>query len=297
MMLMKGNSLMKKCLIFLMMALLLFPLLPCSAEESVIHNKIRNPEDTYTFPEDAQLLEIYFPDIYDADAAFIRYGEYTMLLDCAGNLWQQVDSLLKSLNVQELTYAFLSHPHSDHMYGFQHVLAKVRPNEFLHTFPEKSLYNDVAAAKVYAALHELELPFRRLNNGDTIDFGDVQITVMQRSEPELSGNNASAMLKIELGDRSILFAADIQMDAQLLYVKDNAPIKADILKHPHHGYNRVQRSFLNAVDPELVIVTSAYATANGVALLKETKTDYHYTNLGVMRLATDGHVWTLERID
>lgn len=285
---------MKKCVILLMLFALLLSGFAC-AEEVIIHNKISNPEDDYAFPEDAKLLEIYFPKIYDCDSAFIRYGEYTMLLDCGGVLWGEVDSMLKRLGVEELTYAFLSHPHSDHMYGFQFILADIRPKEFLHSFPEVTVHNDVAAAKVYKALHELDLPFRMIYHGDTLDFGDVKMSVFQRTEEELSGNNLSSMLKIELGDRSILFTADIQMDAQRLYVADNAPIQADIMKYPHHGYNQMQPRFLEAVDPSLVIVTSAPAFAEGVGILRNEKIPFHYTNLGIMRLATDGNVWTLER--
>lgn len=286
-----------KITVFLMVLMLFLSFLPITnAEEVIIHNKIKNPEDDFAFPEDAKLLEIYFPEIYDVDANFIRYGDYTMLLDCAGDQWQQVDALLTKLGVEELTYGFLSHPHSDHMYGMQHIFAKIRPSEFIHTFPEDYRYNDIPAAKIYTALHELELPFRYATDGEKIPFGDVDITIMQRPEENLTGNNASAMLKVTFGERSILFTADIQMDAQRLFAA-NVPdaLKADIMKAPHHGYNPVQPVFLNAVDPEMVIITSYPATAGFIPQLKDLKIPYHHTHLGMMKLTTDGHVWMLER--
>lgn len=287
---------MKKWLALVTALVLFLPCCSAIAEEPIIINKITDPDNDFAFAEDAKLLEIYFPKIYDCDATFIRYGEYSMLLDCGGILWEQVYSMLKGLGVEELTYAFLSHPHSDHMYGFQFVLADIRPKEFLYSFPEVTVHNDIAAAKVYEQLHALDLPFRMIYNGDTLDFGDVKMSVFQRTEPELSGNNLSSMLKVEFGERSILFTADIQMDAQRLYVADNTPIQADIMKYPHHGYNQMQPRFLAAVDPELVILTSLPASAGGVGILQDEKIPFHYTNLGIMRLATDGTVWMLERL-
>ena len=286
---------MKKWIALLLLFVLLLPL--CSATaESVIINKITDPDNDFEFPEDAKLLEVYWPKIYDCAAVYLQYGEYNMLLDCGGELWKETEKLLNKLGVTELTYALNSHPHSDHIGGFQHVLKKIPAGEFLLCFDEDDKRSNDLAFKVYDQLHAIDIPFRRLKHDDTIEFGDVKMTILQRTDPFLTGNNASAMLRVELGERSFLFAADVQADAQLLFVDANAPLKADILQHPHHGYNIMQYPFLNAVDPELVIVTSMSAFANGVKQLKSTDTDYHYTNLGIMRMTTDGNVWVVERI-
>ncbi len=287
---------MKKLLTLLMLLIFLLPALGC-AEESVIINKIKDPENPFSFPEDAQLLEIYFPHIYDSDSFFIRYGEYTMLLDCAGEHWERVKELMQLLEVTEITYAFASHPHADHIGGFQHLLKDyVKAENFIHAFEEDYPYANLPAYRVYDELHAQGVPFRIVHHGDTIDFGDVQMTVYQRMEEDLTGNNASAMLKVSLGERAILFTADIQMDSQRAFAADQTPVKADIMKYPHHGYNNVQQVFLDAVDPELVILTSARNSANGINVLKKNNLPYYFTYDGILRLATDGTVWTLERI-
>lgn len=286
---------MKKWIALLLMFALLLPLIPATAE-TVIINKITDPENDFEFPEDAKLLEIYWPKIYDCAAVYLEYGEYNMLFDCGGELWQETQKLLDRLGVTELTYAFNSHPHSDHIGGYQHVLKKIPAKEFLLCFDEDSEYSNDLAFKVYDQLHAINIPFRRLYDGDTIEFGDVQISIMQRTDDDLTGNNRSAVMKVELGERSFLFASDIQAAAQLLYVANQAPLKADILQHPHHGYNIMQYKFLEAVDPELVIVTSMSAFAGGVKQLKSNDIAYHYTNLGIMHMTTDGNVWVIDRI-
>lgn len=54
------------------------------ADKTVI-NRINAPDVSadFAFAEDADLLEIIFPQILDCDAAFLRCGGETMLIDCA----------------------------------------------------------------------------------------------------------------------------------------------------------------------------------------------------------------------
>ena len=291
----KESMIMKKWLALLAVAMMLVPLCAFAADEIII-NKIQNPENDFAFPEDAKLLEIYFPKIYDSAGAFIRYGEYTMLFDTAGGQWDQTKKLLDSLGVTELTYACNSHPHSDHVYGFQYIFKDIPAGEFIRFFEDDFLDANKTALREYEALRAMGVPFRHLQPGDIIPFGDVKIRVLQAIDPKFSGNNQSALLMVELGERRFLFASDIQMDGQLRLLDNNEDVKADILQHPHHGYNRMQHRFLMAVDPELVIVTSLAASANGVDYLEQMNVAYHYTNLGVMKMTTDGSVWVIERI-
>lgn len=287
---------MKKFLL-LMMALLL--LLPCCAigEESVIVNKIADPENDFAFPEDATLLEVFFPQISGCDAALVKYGEYSILIDCAGNQWRQVEAMLKRLNVTELTYAVNSHPDADHLGGFNHVLKNVPAGEFLMGFPEDYDEGDTLRFKVYADLHAVGIPFRQVQHGEILPFGDVKITVHQYTDEHLARvNNKSVVLKIELGERSILFTGDIQLDGQLCYVNDQAPVQADIMKFPHHGYKNMNAGFLELVDPELVVLTSGRNTAEGAKQLKQAGITHYFTEKNILHLVTDGNVWLVERI-
>lgn len=287
---------MKKFLLLMLMMLLL---LPCCAigEESVIINKIADPENDFAFPEDAQLLEVFFPQISGCDAALVKYGEYSILIDCAGNQWRQVEAMLKRLNVTELTYAVNSHPDADHLGGFNHVLKNVPAGEFLLGFPEDYDEGDTLRFKVYADLHALNIPFHQVQHGEILPFGDVKITVHQYTDEHLTRvNNKSVVLKIELGNRSILFTGDIQLDGQLCYVNDQAPVQADIMKFPHHGYKNMNAGFLELVDPELVVLTSGRNTAEGAKQLKQAGITHYFTEKNILHLVTDGNVWLVERI-
>jgi beta-lactamase superfamily II metal-dependent hydrolase len=136
-----------------------------------------------------------------------------------------------------------------------------------------------------AALNELaartKITVARLDDqsSDAFDFlGDVKIAVLgPRVErlkdgsgalPLLGGddgagisaartiNGHSVVLRVTYGSVTALLTGDLhaQMEAEL--VKKKAPLRADVLKVPHHGSDDVSRQFIEAVEP-LVSVISA----------------------------------------
>lgn len=288
---------MKKWFALLAAMVLLLPCCTAFADEEIIISKIADPDNDFAFPEDAKLLEVFFPQISGCDAALVRYGEYSILIDCAGNQWRQVEAMLKRLGVTELTYALNSHPDADHLGGFNHVLKNVPAGEFLLGFPEDYDEGDTLRFKVYEDLHAQGVPFRQVQHGDVLEFGDVKVTVHQHTDEHLERvNNKSVVLMIELGERRILFTGDIQLDGQMCYVNEQADLKTDVLKFPHHGYKNMNASFLELVDPELVIVTSGRNTADGAKQLKNAGITHYYTEKNILHLVTDGNVWLVERI-
>ena len=287
---------MKRLLAMTLMLLLLLPAFAC-AQEGIVINKIKDKTAEFAFPEDAKLLEVYFPQIYGCDAALVRYGDMTMLIDCAGTQWKQVDDLLKRLKVTELTYAVNSHPDADHIGGLNSIAKRYPIGTFILGFPEDYDAGDEVRFKVYEDLHALGVPFRRVQEGDTIDFGDVKITVHQRLDEHLPRvNNKSVTLMIEHGERRIYFTGDIQGPAQQLLGESGLDLKTDILKYPHHGYEPMHESFVAATSPELVIATSGQVNEKGIVFLREKGIPAQMTASFVVKLTTDGSVWVMERL-
>lgn len=286
-----------KRILSLCLMLLLVCCMHASAEE-IILNKLRGDHADFAFADDAQLLEIYFPPIFGCDAALIRCGEMSMLIDCAGNQWKNTKAMLDDLGVTSLTYALNTHPDADHIGGFNHVLAEIPAGEFLMGFAEDHDSGDEVRFKVYDALHAQGIPMRRVANGDTIEFGDVSITVYQRLEEHLPRvNSKSLTLMIRYGERSIYFTGDVLAPGQELLAEHNgADIDADILKYPHHGLEPMRDSFLSAVSPDLVIATSGKNDVKGVQDLKKRGISCLLTANRTLALKTDGKVWTVEKI-
>ncbi len=287
----------KKVFALLAALLLLAAYVPALGEEIII-NKIKNPDDPFEFDPDAKLLEVYFPEIFGVDAAYVRYGDYGMLIDCAGFEWELFDTLLNDLGVTHVNYAVNSHPDADHIGGFNRVLKHIACDEFVLGFPEDYEEGDEMRFAVYKALHEMNIPFHQVSNGDTLEFGDVKVSVLQRTDDHLvRTNNRSVMLMIELGERRIFFTGDIQADTQnLLSTETDLDLHADILKYPHHGYNNMRDGFLKKVDPKMVVITGGSTLIKGKEILDRYKIKYVFTLSGALRFATDGKVWTVERV-
>lgn len=287
-----------KRMLALCLMLLLAACAAC-AEEQIIIDMTREENADFTFAGDAGLLEVYFPKVYGCDAALVRCGEYTMLIDCGGTQWREAKALLDDLGISSLTYALNSHPDADHIGGFNHVLRDIPAGEFLLGFPEDYPSGDDVRFKVYDALHEMGIPMRQVHSGDTIDFGDARITVYQRTDEQLPRvNNKSVLLMIEYGERRIFFAGDIQAAAQTLLAQDAATLdlKTDILKYPHHGYEPLQEGFLEMLSPVLAICTCGQSKTDGLTQMKEHGISCLLTGNQRLRLATDGSVWTVEKL-
>lgn len=288
---------MKRILVLCLMLLLA----ACSAraQDCVVVDKTRGENADFAFAEDADLLEVYFPKVYGCDAALVRCGEYTMLIDCGGTQWREVKALLDSLKITSLTYALNSHPDADHIGGFNHMLKSIPAGEFLLGFPEDYPSGDDVRFKVYDALHGLGIPLRQVRHGDTIDFGDARITVYQRTDEHLPRvNNKSVLLMIEYGERRIFFTGDIQASAQMLLAQDmtDAELKTDIIKYPHHGYEPLQDDFLAKTSPSMVICTCGQSNTNGLQQMREHGIPFLLTGNQPFRLTTDGSVWVAEKI-
>jgi len=85
-----------------------------------------------------------------------------------------------------------------------------------------------------------------------------------------SDNNASCVVKINIGDLSIIIPGDIEADAQQALLQGlrrrNAlhTLQADILVLPHHGsQNAFHAEFLSRVKPRLVLVSAGHGNAFG----------------------------------
>lgn len=295
----------KQIMALLLAFFLLMPLCALAQEEAVLAqpaeshviNLIDNPDAEYAFQEGVTLLEVYFPEIFGCDACIFRYGDETMLID-AGTVGQApiVMETMEKLGVDHLNIAFNTHPHDDHIMGFQSLPEDMPVDKFVIAFPEDENRQMRSTLKV---IRQREIPVERVKNGSEMMLGDVRMVVMQKDFTSYTVNNRSAALMVFYGDRRLLMAADIESHAQgsLNKKPPEFGLKADILKYPHHGVAKIGWKFLGNVQPELAIVTSKLVS------IKDTVADSEKHGLplvstvpGVVRLRTDGIIWVVDRI-
>jgi len=96
-------------------------------------------------------------------------------------------------------------------------------------------------------------------------------------------NDTSLVLRLEYGNIRFLFTGDIESDVEEKLVLSGLPLKADVLKVPHHGSATSSSiPFLYAVRPRLAIVSAGPGLKN----LPSQEALQRYRRLGIPVLAT-----------
>ena len=104
--------------------------------------------------------------------------------------------------------------------------------------------------------------------GDAIPFDGVDVAVLGPPEPYLEDsarNENSIVLKLSFGATSFLLTGDAEDDQEAYLVDEyGEQLVATVLKAGHHGSSSsTSPELLDAVDPQVVVVSSAYDSRYG----------------------------------
>ena len=198
-------------------------------------NRINAPDVSadFAFAEDTDLLEIIFPQILDCDAAFLRCGGETMLIDCAtSGQARRILNMFKQLGITHVDKIVNTHPHADHIGGFAELIKEITVDELWLCFPAEET---VHCANAIKAAERAGVTVRMFGDGDTLTLGTATMQVWMLDKPEYTRlNDRSAQIMLTFGQRKMLFAADLEQKGQNgLIAKVGAEmLKADVLKYP-----------------------------------------------------------------
>jgi len=191
---------------------------------------------------------VTFFDIGQGDAILLRTKSHAVLVD--GGRGDRILPLLADRGIRRLDAVVLSHAHPDHCEGTAHAVAGVDVGTIW--ISPRRFHGECAGLVLEAA----RAPIRLARDGDTFNLGDIQLTAhiaetRFRRAPE---NNASIVLRAEMGGRSFLLTGDIEKEAEL-YLSDH-DLRADVLKVAHHG-SRTSTSgtLLDNVNPRLAVIS------------------------------------------
>ena len=289
----------RKWIAFLLPLLMALTMLNAMAEDApVLIDRINAPEiqADFAFGEDAELLEIIFPQILNCDAIFIRCGGETILVDCATQgQAKRIINMCKQLGITHIDRVLNTHPHEDHIGGFRDLIKEVEVGELWICFPED--YNEhITKAVGYA--ETAGIPVKTFADGDVLSIGGATAQVWQHTEISKELNDHSAQLHITFGERTILLAADLERTGQAYYVDlMGEALRADILKYPHHGLEKLNEDYLAMVSPFYFVVTNNQRSTDGKKFITRSGIPCAWTVPGFVTLTTDGTTWLVERVE
>ena len=163
---------------------------------------------------------------------------------------------------------FITHLHIDHIGALRNFTNqyknKVKVEGFYYNFPYVNV-GDIWPSnnrnwEALMASWEGATLYRKLHSGMQFSFAGAKITVLCTFEDVYplsfnSGNDTSAVFKVEIAGQSILFLGDAEYGESDVMMHLSADVlHADILQYAHHGYDKQCRANLyEKIDPETVL--------------------------------------------
>ena len=165
----------------------------------------------FRFRRDAKLLEIWFPNIRDADAAILTFDGQVYMIDC-GDEKSAVRTavLLQQLGIDHIDIMFNSHLHHDHTNGLALTDDIAKVGEVKICFETGTT---AAGELLEQVTTERNIPVTMYKSGDWFTMGEkgeVTLLFLRNYDPVMDMNNQSAVTVVRYKDRSILFTADME---------------------------------------------------------------------------------------
>ena len=276
---------------------------PSPVPDEKIIDHVHYPElyPRFFFQRNRKLLEIWFPNIRDADEAVLIYDGQVWMIDCGDEkMGQRGIAMLQQLGITEIDVLFNSHLHHDHINGLYLTNEVAKVGEVRICFPTESTESGQRLARL---AEERGIPLAEYKDGDRFTMGDgaVELLFLKNNEEYLDMNNQSAVTRITYGERTILFTADMEAPGQQAMLERIGPelLKCDIVKYPHHCKSDMYTPFYQALEAKVAIATSVEGRGDPgqIAMINRgMPMIYTATKDQFTHLVTDGEYWLIERV-
>ncbi|MEE9162978.1 MAG: DNA internalization-related competence protein ComEC/Rec2, partial [Candidatus Neomarinimicrobiota bacterium] len=208
-------------------------------------------------------LRVTFIDVGQGDAIHLALPDGRHLLVDAGAKSPGFDvgervvwPYLKGQGIGRLYIAAISHPQADHMGGLPSLLRRLAIEEI---WDSPHLVSNRMVRRVQQLADSLDVPIRRLQAGDFLRLGAVDIMVLSPDSVAARSdntNNASLVLLLRYGERTLLLTGDAERPVERRLLSYGEVLRSDWLKVGHHGSATSSTvAFLKAARPKGAVVS------------------------------------------
>jgi len=260
---------------------------------------------------DSDRWRVTFLDVGQGDSAVIELPDGQTVLIDGGARYERFDMgrgvvapFLWNRGVRHIEHVVGTHQQLDHVGGLIWVLRHLSVGQYWGTGVERS---ERFVADLNAALSDSHIREQIAVRGQAVlQSGPCRLTILNPPEAAKghllaqrhSGtalNNQSIVSRLQCGVRSILFAADIEVDG-LRQLTEEGRQPVTLLKVPHHGArSSLDRNWLGEIDPQYAVISVGRANSYGHPVQSVLQA-YEDQNIAVYRTDLDGAVWVTGRL-
>ncbi len=250
-------------------------------------------------------LSVTFLDVGEGLSVVMRTPSgKTIVYDCGTDSWKDASMVgdrvtakyLRSLGVNRIDLAILSHPHADHVSGYASLLRRIPAINVLDIgHPDGSLFYDAFLREVKRS----KAKYRIGSAGDRVTLKDgVQLIILHpaRGKEYANLNEASMVVKVTYKHASFLLTGDATMESESEILGRSASVRAQVLQVGHQGSAAASsEQWLARVKPKVAVVSCGRGNRYGhpspktLARLEEVDARVYRTDLdGAVTISTDG---------
>jgi competence protein ComEC len=245
-------------------------------------------------------LRLTFIDVGHGDSILIEFPKGNKMLIDGGGLHEDrfdigkkvIAPLLWKKKIRRIDTLVLTHPDPDHLKGLIFIASQFSIGQFWDNgFQTESesylqLKRTLEEKKIKTQSLNEETPPQMINGVDISVLNPSAWKTPQRKVQNLRDlNNSSLVMRLQFQNVSMLLAGDIGKEAEERILRKAYPLRADILKIPHHGSSSSSSPlFLKRVKPTYAILSVG---ERNIGRLPHPEVLKRYLQLGSKILRTD----------